>query len=232
MKYENEELVDHVDHVAMEILEVKRHMHHRDHFFPALIDKLELQVGAEIGVDKGGFSAHLLGKSQLKTLYCIDTWQDDFGSDHKPGYYDAKGDNRYNEAIANLKEFGDRAIPMRGIGVDMANQFAHEHPGEQIDFCYIDGDHTYEGVYADIRAWLPKLRIGGIIAGHDYKDGPKSGITGFNGVQLPFGVKTVVDGVCTRYGYQLRAVGGRILSWFFVKNKELEDPLGIYDLKG
>ena len=212
----------------------KRSNHHRDHFFPALIDKLDLNIGVEIGVDKGEFSAHLLEKSKLHTLYCVDTWQDDFGSNYKPGFYDSKGDNRYQQAVNNLKKFGERVTFMKGTSVEKANQLSQIMPDDKIDFCYIDGDHTFEGVYVDIRAWLPKLRIGGIIAGHDYKykeDVKNSGIKANDGDQLPYGVKTIVDGYCKRYGYPLRVVGGRILSWFFVKNKEVEDPLGVYNLR-
>jgi predicted O-methyltransferase YrrM len=38
----------------------------------------------------------------------------------------------------------------------------------QLDFIYIDGDHRYEGVLADLTNWKPKLRAGGIMAGHDF----------------------------------------------------------------
>lgn len=37
-----------------------------------------------------------------------------------------------------------------------------------IDFLYIDGDHRYKAVMADIDGWMPHVRPGGIIAGHDY----------------------------------------------------------------
>ena len=37
-----------------------------------------------------------------------------------------------------------------------------------LDFAFIDADHTYESVKKDIMAWLPKIKIGGVIAGHDY----------------------------------------------------------------
>ena len=234
MKYENQELVEQVDKVANEILSQKHSNHHRDHFFPALIDKLNLKIGVEVGVDKGEFSAHLLGKSKLEKLYCVDTWQDDFGSNYKPGFYDPNGNNRYIEAATNLKEFAERIILAKGTSVEMANQFSNALPGKEVDFCYIDGDHTYEGVYVDIRAWLPKLKIGGILAGHDYKykeDAKNSGIKAIDGDQLDYGVKIVVDGFCKRYGYPLRVVGGRILSWFFVKNREAEDPLNVYNLR-
>jgi predicted O-methyltransferase YrrM len=37
-----------------------------------------------------------------------------------------------------------------------------------VDFLMLDGDHGYEAVRADIDAWLPKMRRGGVISGDDY----------------------------------------------------------------
>jgi len=37
-----------------------------------------------------------------------------------------------------------------------------------LDFVYIDADHSYKSVKEDINAWAPKVREGGIVAGHDY----------------------------------------------------------------
>lgn len=37
-----------------------------------------------------------------------------------------------------------------------------------IDFLFIDADHTYEGARADLRAWLPHVKPGGIVVFHDY----------------------------------------------------------------
>lgn len=41
-------------------------------------------------------------------------------------------------------------------------------PDASIDFVFVDADHVYESVKKDILAWLPKVKPGGIIAGHDY----------------------------------------------------------------
>ena len=40
----------------------------------------------------------------------------------------------------------------------------------EVDFVFLDDHHEYESVYAEIVAWLPKLKPGGVIAGHDVND--------------------------------------------------------------
>lgn len=37
-----------------------------------------------------------------------------------------------------------------------------------LDFVFLDADHDYAAVSADIRAWLPKIRPGGYLGGHAY----------------------------------------------------------------
>ncbi len=44
-----------------------------------------------------------------------------------------------------------------------------------VDFVFIDANHTYKSVKANILAWHPKIKRGGIIAGHDYKIAVKRG---------------------------------------------------------
>jgi len=213
-QYRRPDLVELTDSTADAILKGKNSNHHRDKFFPMMIDALRLKVGAEIGVDKGLFSEHLLSKSTLYKLYCIDPWIDNFGSDYKPNEYDPNGSNRMKEAMERLASYKDRIVPIRDFSVNAAKQIENNC----LDFCYIDGDHSLEGIYTDIYTWIKKVRTGGIIAGHDYKDGPGSGMKNYWGEQLPYKIKTVVDNFCEQYGFKLNIVGGRILSWWFVKN--------------
>jgi predicted O-methyltransferase YrrM len=44
---------------------------------------------------------------------------------------------------------------------------------ESVDLVYIDAAHDYENTATDIRTWLPKVRKGGILAGHDYRYDPQ-----------------------------------------------------------
>jgi GT2 family glycosyltransferase len=56
-------------------------------------------------------------------------------------------------------------VPILTSSVRAATLF----PNESVDFCFIDGDHSYESVTADLNAWWPKIRPGGMLAGHDYR---------------------------------------------------------------
>lgn len=217
MNYRNQEIIDYVDKVEEEIKSGSHHNCYRDHFFPQLIEKLELKTGVEIGVDKGGFTKHLLSKTTLDMLYAIDPWPDNFGSDYKPGYFDKNGNNRMQECYENIKDYVDagRAKIIRATSVDAASKVDND-----LDFVYIDGDHSLEGIFYDIYTWVPKLKVGGICAGHDWKlkeNMPNSGINDYWGKQLPYAVTEVVTYYARRYGYKVKVVGGRILNWYFVK---------------
>lgn len=214
-KYENQELIDKVDAISDEILSGKNHMYIREKFFGAMIDKLELKNGAEIGVDVGEFSNKLLKTCSLQKLYGIDFWPDSFGSDYREGFFDKNGDNRYTQCQNNLKEFIDngRCELIKATSVEAASKFEDN----SLDFVYIDGDHSLFMIL-DLIAWQPKIKVGGILSGHDWKNGPKSGINDARGQQLDYEVRRCTEYFARRYGCPLRIVGGIIKSWWWVKN--------------
>jgi hypothetical protein len=47
---------------------------------------------------------------------------------------------------------------------------ASSYPAESLDFVYIDALHTYDDTSELLRAYLPKIRPGGVLGGHDYSD--------------------------------------------------------------
>ncbi|MER8402129.1 class I SAM-dependent methyltransferase [Mesorhizobium sp. M1348] len=49
-------------------------------------------------------------------------------------------------------------------------QAASEFPDAALDHGFLDADHSYKGVMADLQTWLPKVRLSGWIGGHDYKN--------------------------------------------------------------
>lgn len=50
--------------------------------------------------------------------------------------------------------------------------------GRPLDFLFVDGDHSADGVRADVALYLPLLRPGGIAAFHDIVDGPPEAVGG------------------------------------------------------
>jgi SAM-dependent methyltransferase len=60
---------------------------------------------------------------------------------------------------------GDTRIELDGRG---SLPVAETFPDKSLDLVFIDACHEYEPVLADIRAWLPKVKPGGMLAGHDY----------------------------------------------------------------
>ncbi len=65
----------------------------------------------------------------------------------------------------------------------------------QLDFVYVDAQHHYEAVKQDIEMWAPKIRRGGILAGHDYLDGMVAGSL--------YGVRKAVGEFVDRTGVKL-----------------------------
>jgi predicted O-methyltransferase YrrM len=114
-----------------------------------LFRELGFKYGAEIGVDKGNFSEELcLGIPGLK-LYCIDPWMGDYES-------------HMEEAVKRLAPYNCEII--RKTSMEAIKEFA---PGD-LDFVYIDGDHSYDRVLEDLNGWTNIVREDGIISGHDY----------------------------------------------------------------
>lgn len=61
----------------------------------------------------------------------------------------------------------------------MDSKKAHEiYPDKSLAAVFIDGEHSFEDCLADIKNWLPKVRPGGYIGGHDYNwKGVKKAVT-------------------------------------------------------
>ena len=73
--------------------------------------------------------------------------------------FEIDGERRDIEPIfdANTEAWGVRALKVKGD-----SKVTHAiHQDGSLDYCFIDGDHSFEGALADIRNFLPKLKPGG-----------------------------------------------------------------------
>jgi predicted O-methyltransferase YrrM len=71
--------------------------------------------------------------------------------------------------------------------IDTSQNVSLTIPDGFADAIYIDSDHHYEFTRDEIARWLPKIRKGGIIAGHDYIERPEFGFGVIRAVNEVFG---------------------------------------------
>lgn len=128
-----------------------------------ILNKIGAKTGVEIGVFKGEFSRNILERWN-GTLYLIDPWRE--LSDEE--YLDSSNHKNHQDAFAqtmeSIKGFESRAFMLRGLGEEMVHLFKDN----SLDYIYIDGNHDYDHVKQDLELWWPKLKAGGLLAGHDY----------------------------------------------------------------
>jgi len=128
-----------------------------------LIGKKNL-VGAEIGVEYGYNAIGILTQLDIKKLYLIDPYWE-FPRASGNGVRPTEEMQQIkSEALINLKKYEDKIEWVFDYSWNVADQIEDE----SLDFVYIDGDHRYEAVYKDIELYFSKVKIGGLIGGHDY----------------------------------------------------------------
>jgi hypothetical protein len=159
--------------------------------------------GAEIGVQGGLFSEHILRYWKGERLYSIDPWKH-----FAPETYIEKVDNvedekheaYYQETLTRVARFGKRACVLRATSEEAA---AKVDDGS-LDFAFIDAQHHCAAVQQDIQLWLPKVARGGVLCGHDWDldYGPPL-----------FGVKRAVLGFIQASGFKLQITDDQ-KTWF------------------
>jgi len=140
-----------------------------------LVERLPKNIpiqGAEIGVWEGQMSEHLLYALPGLTLALVDRWVPPKPDDS----YATSGDLKAACSVERFKAAKRKTIDrMRSFSsyrytilAEESTRAALYFSNGSLDFVFIDADHSYIGCLADIRAWLPKVRSGGWIGGHDF----------------------------------------------------------------
>lgn len=131
-----------------------------------ILEKRHYKVGVELGVQAGIFARAMLSRwSKCEKYILVDIW-----ARQDKNYLDtANVDNQQQNQIMRLAQqrtgpWASKVIIHQNFTVDAA-KYVEDN---SVDFVYVDARHDYCGVMEDITAWYPKLRTGGIMAGHDY----------------------------------------------------------------
>lgn len=136
-------------------------------------------IGAEIGVYKGETTTYLLKELHgLKHIVCVDLWveNEDFKS-HSPN----KSGEIFNANwMLVRKSFVDNVLKPnceRILAIQSDSLYASRlFPIRYFDWLFIDANHGYEFVKADIISWWPTLKKGGLMIGDDYINKPTYGV--------------------------------------------------------
>jgi predicted O-methyltransferase YrrM len=112
----------------------------------------------EIGSWKGR-STHALLSGCPGTVWSVDHFKGSAGEES--ALIESREHNIWEQFVKNVGNFKN-LLPLKMSSLDAIHQFADK----SVDMVFIDGDHSYEEVTKDIKAWFPKCRK--IICGHDY----------------------------------------------------------------
>jgi len=117
-------------------------------------------IGVEIGVSQAHNSLSILKTLNMQKLYLIDpyvSYQE--GNDRLVKISNAIK----REAYERMKPFQDKVE-----WIYLSSEDAVNFVPNGLDFVYIDGNHSYPYVKKDIELYYEKVRIGGILGGHDF----------------------------------------------------------------
>lgn len=139
-------------------------------------DRKDLIV-AEIGVAYGINAEDIYNNLSPRKIYLVDTYEinqrgfeENFSLEEQTA--------RYSEALCRFE--GREGI----VFLKQLSQLAVlEVPNESLDYVYIDASHDELSVVLDIACWYPKVKMNGIIAGHDIGE---KGSTVYNAVERMF----------------------------------------------
>ncbi len=122
----------------------------------------------EVGTHRGD-SARVLLENWPGRLWCVDPWQDLPGYENQAESLRALGGSENREGdLAACQEavypYRDRVEIMRLT----SSRAYHKFPDNTYDLVYLDADHREGEVREDLARWWPKVRSGGVLAGHDF----------------------------------------------------------------
>lgn len=148
-------------------------------------------IGVEIGVAEGINAENILKSLPMKRLFLVDPYIP---------YVNPKNNQNpellFPKALKRLNKYGEKAVFVRAKSAEAAKVIP-----DNLDFVYIDGNHAYDFVKKDIELYYPKIKVSGVIGGHDFA-------TSHIGV-----CKAVIE-FAEKHALEIH---GAIRDWWFVK---------------
>jgi hypothetical protein len=120
-----------------------------------------VEVGAWKGRSAAYMCVEIINSGKDIKFDVIDTWHGTKGEHENDP--DVKYNNLYNTFLKNMHPVRNIFTPIRLPSIAAANLY----DDASLDFVFLDADHSYEAVKNDIISWMPKIKTGGLLSGHD-----------------------------------------------------------------
>jgi SAM-dependent methyltransferase len=130
---------------------------------------------AEIGTWRGDFAERILRSSRPHVLHLVDPWEHREEAAYERALFGGgggEGQLAMDAVFEAVRRRFAREIERGQVQVQRkrSEEAAAGFAEGSLDWVYIDGDHTYEAVKADLDGWFRTVRPGGYLAGDDYGD--------------------------------------------------------------
>ena len=136
------------------------------------------KIGCEVGVHAGETTASLLDNLPgINEYHAVDPWESyekyNGSTYRKPGHKRLKTWSSVMQNFIDVtKPFSKKVFIHQATSVDAVSDFNDGY----FDWIFIDANHDYPYIKENLEIWTPKVKMGGIVSGHDYNNGKWVGI--------------------------------------------------------
>jgi len=123
-------------------------------------------VGVEVGSLSGEYARQVISQWRGKILWMVDPWERQPDDVYREPVNHTDWDSCYRSCVALSQEYYGRVLLLKEFSPEAASNFTDG----SLDWCYIDANHGLEAITADLAAWWPKVKKGGLFGGHDYRN--------------------------------------------------------------
>jgi hypothetical protein len=149
-----------------------------------------VEIGCWMGQSIIHFAQRCQDLGKDMKIFVVDTFRGEEGQTMHIPIVEAHGGSVLDTFKSNIKAAGveEMITIIQSDSAEAAVQFEDF----SVDALYVDAAHEYEPVCNDLEAWIPKVKKGGILSGHDYQHEP---------------VKRAVDEAMERNGWTINTIG-------------------------
>ena len=128
-----------------------------------------IEIGSFLGKSSAYMGVEINNSNKNIKFDCVDHWVGSEEHNDKTEWdFDFDVNQLYEKFLENISPVRHIINPIRKPSLEAVL----EHNDNSVDFIYVDAAHDYDNVLADLRAWYPKLKSNGVIAGHDFPHPP------------------------------------------------------------